>query len=164
MSKTLVVIPARLAALRLPNKPLLTIQGDPMIVHVWRRGVEADLGPVLVACCGNEIADVVRQAGGQAVVTDPNLPSGTDRVFAAVQAFDPDHRYDTIINLQGDLPFIAASSLQAIMEPFVDPDVDVTSIAAPIQNRDDILNPNVVKIALTLQSSERRGRALYFSR
>ncbi len=164
MSKTLIVIPSRLAATRLPQKPLISIRGEPMIVHVLRRGLEAEIGPVVVACCGEEIASVVRREGGQAVITDPELPSGSDRVFAAVKSFDPQGEYQTIINLQGDIPFIAPSSLQAVLKPFANQSVDITSIAAPIHDPEEIHNPSVVKIAMALASGAESGRALYFSR
>ena len=104
MEQALVVIPARLASVRLPNKPLADIHGQAMIVHVWRRAMEADIGPVLVACAEREIVDVIEAAGGRAVLTDPDHPSGSDRVWEAVQIADPDGDHDIIINLQGDLP------------------------------------------------------------
>lgn len=104
--KPIVLIPARLGSTRLPNKPLADIGGVPMIVHVLRRGLEAGIGPVAVACGEPEIADAVRAAGGVAVLTDPDLPSGSDRIFAALQSLDPgpESLYDVVVNLQGDLP------------------------------------------------------------
>ena len=93
---SLIVIPARMASTRLPGKPLADIHGKPMIVHVYERAVAADLGPVLVACAETEIADAIKAAGGNAVLTDPDLPSGTDRVRAAADIFDPDQTYDIV--------------------------------------------------------------------
>jgi 3-deoxy-manno-octulosonate cytidylyltransferase (CMP-KDO synthetase) len=110
-SRTVVLIPARLAATRLPDKPLLPIGGVPMIVHVWRRAVEADLGPVVVACAEQVIADAVRAAGGEAVLTDPALPSGTDRIHQALGRLDPERRYELVVNVQGDLPVLEPPTL-----------------------------------------------------
>ena len=100
----IVVIPARMASTRLPGKPLAEINGRPMILHMLDRGREAGIGPVAVACGDPEIADAVRAAGGRAVLTDPALPSGSDRVHAALAELDPDRRHDVVVNLQGDLP------------------------------------------------------------
>src|SRR5215472_4954068 len=100
----LIVIPSRMASTRLPGKPLADIHGEPMIVHVWRRAIEADIGPVLVAAGEAEIAHAVEAAGGKAVLTRPDHPSGSDRVFEALGHFDPAGRHDVIVNLQGDLP------------------------------------------------------------
>src|SRR5260221_11316072 len=102
----LIVIPSRMASTRLPGKPLADIHGEPMIVHVWRRAVEAAIGPVVVACAEAEIAAAIERAGGSAVLTDPNHPVGTDRVHEAVRRLDSDRRHDIIVNLQGDLPTI----------------------------------------------------------
>src|SRR6266576_3438831 len=102
----LVVIPSRLAATRLPGKPLADINGEPMIVHVWRRAIEAAIGPVLVACGEAAIVEAVKAAGGEAVLTRPDHPSGSDRIFEAVQKVDPAGRYDAVVNLQGDAPTV----------------------------------------------------------
>ena len=112
----IVIIPARMASTRLPGKPLADIHGKPMIVHVLERGREADLGPVAVACGDAEIADAVRAAGGRAVLTDPDLPSGSDRVFAALAELDPDGRHDVVVNLQGDLPTITEAQLRPVID------------------------------------------------
>ncbi len=88
----ILLIPARLAASRLPGKPLADIAGVPMIVHVWRRAVAADCGPVVVASGDREIAEAVERAGGRAVMTDPALPTGSDRIHAAISALDPGRR------------------------------------------------------------------------
>src|SRR5690606_23749353 len=116
----IVVIPARLASTRLPDKPLADIHGEPMIAHGWRRAVEADVGPVLVACADRAIADAVEAAGGRAVLTRPNHPSGSDRVHEAVQRIDPDQRHDLVVNLQGDLPTVAPEVVRAVLAPFTD--------------------------------------------
>ena len=117
----IVIIPARMASTRLPGKPLADIHGRPMIVHVLDRGREADLGPVAVACGDAVIADAVRAAGGRAVLTDPALPSGSDRVFAALAELDPEGRHDVVVNLQGDFPTITAAQLRLVVAPLADP-------------------------------------------
>ena len=158
-----IVIPARLASSRLPDKPLADINGEPMIVHVWRRAVEADIGPVLVAAAENEIAEVVREAGGEAVLTDPELPSGSDRVFRALRAVDPEARHDVVVNLQGDLPTIAPDVLRASLSPLSDAAVDIGTLAAEIAAADEC-DPNVTKAVIGLAPGQTVGRALYFSR
>jgi len=163
-NNAIVVIPARLASTRLPDKPLAEIAGAPMIVQVWRRAMEADVGPVVVACAEDAIADAVRQAGGEAVLTDPDHPSGSDRIFEAVERFDPDRRYATVINLQGDLPTIAANAVRAVLEPLDDPAVDIATLVAEISEAEERTNPNVVKAVLAMAPGARLGRALYFSR
>ena len=97
----MVIIPARMASTRLPGKPLADIAGQPMIVHCWRRAVEAEVGPVVVAGAEPEIAAAVEAAGGTAVLTAPELPSGSDRAAAALAAVDPDGSHDAVVNLQG---------------------------------------------------------------
>src|ERR1700754_4688136 len=104
MSEPLILIPARMAATRLPDKPLADIHGEPMIVHVWRRSVAATIGPVVVACGDQPIADAIESVGGIAVMTDPDLPSGSDRIAQALRRVDPDGRHDIVVNVQGDLP------------------------------------------------------------
>jgi len=160
----IVVIPARLGATRLPNKPLADIHGEPMIVHVWRRAVAAAVGPVVVACAEAEIAEAVRAAGGEAVLTRPDHPSGSDRIHEAVEAIDPSGRHDAVINLQGDLPTIAPEVVRAVLEPLAIAEVDIATVAAPITDAEERGNPNVVKAAVGFGPGARIARALYFSR
>ena len=162
--ETCVVVPARLNATRLPRKPLVDIAGEPMIVHVWRKAVAAGCGPVIVACAETEVADAVCAAGGTVAMTDADLPSGSDRVLAALEAIDPERRFDTVINLQGDLPTIEADAVRTALEPLADPAVDIGTLVAPIANAAEREDPNVVKAACALPSGERTARALYFSR
>lgn len=163
-----VIIPSRLAATRLPHKPMADIHGRPMIEHVWRRAMSAGVGPVIVACGDQPIVDAIRAIGGHAVLTDPGLPSGSDRVHAVLEQFDPDRQFDVAINLQGDLPTLDPAVLRAVLLPLADPLVDIATLAVPITDPDEIANPNVVKIALELaprlRPGEATGRALYFSR
>ncbi len=160
--KTLVVIPARLDSTRLPQKALADICGKPMIEWVLNQAIQAAVGDVIVATCGSEIADVIEKAGGHAIITDPALPSGTDRVWAAYVAMGkPD--VDIIIGLQGDLPFFKPTLLQEILKPFENADVDVATLATLITESCDITNPNVVKIAMDRPQGN-IARAVYFSR
>lgn len=171
MLNPIILIPSRLASQRLPNKPLLDIGGEPMVVRVWRCGVNAGIGPVVVACCGPEIENVITKAGGQAVITDPDLPKGSDRIYAALKEIEsqkPGQLYDVIINLQGDLPIISASLIHKVLAPLSDPAVDIATLAVPILDSEDLRNVNIVKVAITApqqtSSGEKIGRALYFSR
>jgi len=157
--KPIVLIPARMASTRLPGKPLADIAGKPMIVRVWEQAVAAKVGPVVVAAAEREIADAVEAAGGRAVMTAPELPSGSDRIFAALEAVGGDH--DVVVNLQGDLPALDPGYVRAAVEAL--PGHDVATLAAEIGDPADFDNPNVVKPAVTWTTAG-QGRALYFSR
>ncbi len=163
IQRALIVIPARMASTRLPRKPLADLCGAPMIAQVWRRAMEAAIGPVLVAADCAEIVAAIEAEGGQAVLTEPDLPSGSDRIFAALQAFDPQRHYQIIVNLQGDLPTIDAASVRAALEPLEDPAVDIATLAARILRAEERNDPNVVK-AVGSPLSPNRLRALYFTR
>lgn len=162
--RPVVVIPARLAATRLPRKPLADIGGVPMIVQVWRRAMEADIGPVLVAAAEEEIAEAVARAGGQAVLTAPGHPSGSDRIHEAVERFDAEGRFDVVVNVQGDLPTLDPAAIRAALRPLDDPAVDIATLAAVIRREEEIANPNVVKAVAELPDGASVGRALYFTR
>ena len=160
----IVIIPARLASQRLPNKPLADIAGEPMIVHVWRRAVKADIGPVVVACADAPIADAIATAGGKAVMTDPDHPSGSDRIHEALLKLDPKRTYDAVVNVQGDLPAIDPEVIGAVLEPLHNRAVDMATLAAEISDPAERSDPNVVKAVVDLAPGARIGRALYFSR
>lgn len=160
----LLVIPARMASTRLPGKPLADIGGVPMIVHVWRRAMEAGLGPVVVACAEHAIAVAIEAAGGRAVLTRPDHPSGSDRIFEAVSLLDPSRRHDVVVNLQGDLPLIDPAAIKAALLPLADAQVDIATLAAPIHDDAELTSPNVVKVAAGFAAGARIARALYFSR
>ena len=160
----IIAIPSRLAATRLPNKPLADIGGVPMIVQVWRRATEAGIGPVLVACAEREIAEAVERAGGQAILTDPNHQNGTDRIGEALAKVDPEGRYDTVVNVQGDLPTIDPQVIRASLLPLTNPEVDIATLVAEIKVEDERTNPNVVKCVVGFRPGERMARALYFTR
>jgi 3-deoxy-manno-octulosonate cytidylyltransferase (CMP-KDO synthetase) len=151
---TIVVIPARMASTRLPGKPLADIHGMPMIVHCWKRAVEANVGQVLVAAAEVEIADVVRAHGGDAIVTNPALPSGSDRIAEALSLRDPQRRFDYVVNLQGDLPTIDTLSIRRCLAGLVNEPADISTIAALIEREEDVANPNIVK-AIAPLSEER---------
>ncbi len=159
----LVLIPARLAASRLPGKPLLDIHGQPMIVHVWRRAMEADLGPVIVATDSPDIADAVRRAGGEAVMTRADHASGTDRIAEALLTADPHGLHDIIVNFQGDLPTVAPHVVQQTARVLDDSSVDIGTPVARITAAHEAQAPSVVKMVGTPTGPD-RFRALYFTR
>jgi 3-deoxy-manno-octulosonate cytidylyltransferase (CMP-KDO synthetase) len=165
----IIVIPARLASTRLPDKPLADLAGEPMIVHVWRRAVEADLGPVVVASGDQEITAAVEAAGGRAVATRADHPSGSDRIHEAVCLVDPDHRHDAVINLQGDLPLLEPAAIRAVYEQLSlgeddQPLPDMTTLAAVIADDREHTDPNVVKAVISIAKDALAGQALYFTR
>ncbi len=160
----IVVIPARMASTRLPGKPLALIGGRAMILHVLDRAREADIGPVAVACAEAEVADAVRAAGGAAVLTDPALPSGSDRAQAALETLDPDGRHDVVVNLQGDFPTISAASIRAALAPLDDPAVEIGTLVTPVRTAQEAAAPQVVKAACAFAPGQTVARALYFSR
>ena len=164
MPPTLVVIPARLQSTRLPAKPLADINGTPMIVHVWRRAVEADVGRVVVASDTEAINAVIRAAGGEAVLTRPDHASGSDRVFEAVSRIDGAGSFEIILNLQGDLPSLAADVARACLEPLRAAGPDIATIAVEITREEERTDPNVVKLVGTPTTVPGRLRALYFTR
>ena len=159
-----IVIPSRLAATRLPRKPLAEILGEPMIVHVWRRAVEAGIGPVIVACADREIAEAVAAVGGRAVMTRPGHASGSDRIHEAVASADPGGRHDVVVNLQGDLPAIDPAAVAAVLGPLAEPAVDIATLVSEIVEERERTDPNVVKAVVSLAEDADVGRALYFSR
>ena len=158
----ILVIPARMASSRLPGKPLAVIAGRPMIVRVWERAMAAKLGPVVVAAAEPEIAAAIEAAGGRAVLTDPNLPSGSDRIFAALKTVDPEGRHDLVVNLQGDLPALEPEAIRAVAEAL--PGSDIATLAAEITDPLERDNPAVVKAVVAWDKDGRKGRALYFTR
>ncbi len=161
----IVLIPARMAARRLPGKPLADIAGAPMIVRVLRAALAAGIGPVAVAAADGEIVAAVRAAGGEAVLTDPALPSGSDRILAALDQIDPAGAHDAVINLQGDMPFIDTAAINACAHLLADRSgCDLATLVAPESTPADRANPDVVKAVLALAPGGARGRALYFTR
>jgi 3-deoxy-manno-octulosonate cytidylyltransferase (CMP-KDO synthetase) len=162
-ARTLVLIPARMAATRLPGKPLLDIAGLPMIVHVLRRAEAAKIGRVAVATDTPEIAAVVTAHGGEAVMTRPDHASGSDRIHEALGKLDPEGKAEIVVNLQGDFPTILPDNIRCVLGPLADPAVDIATLAAEIHTEEESTNPNVVK-AVGSPIGPRRLRALYFTR
>lgn len=160
----IVMVPARLASTRLPNKPLADIHGAPMIVHVWRRAMEADVGPVVVACAEEAIAEAVTAAGGRAVLTDPTHASGSDRIFEALTAVDPQGRHDAVVNLQGDLPTLDPALVREVLRPLAEGPADIATLVVEIREAEERRNPNVVKAAVSFPEGATIARAPYFSR
>ena len=163
LNHTLVLIPSRLAATRLPGKPLKDIAGLPMIVQVLRRAEAARIGRVAVATDTAEIAAAVTAHGGEAVMTRADHPSGSDRIFEALGKLDPEGRIDTVINLQGDLPTIPSADIRAAAALLEDPAVDIGTLAAEIRKDDEHTTPSVVKLVGS-PLGDHRLRALYFTR
>jgi len=163
--KPIVLIPARMAATRLPGKPLADIAGQPLIVRVLRQAEAAGIGPVAVAAGDAEIVRAVEAAGGRAVLTDPALPSGSDRILAALNALDPERRHDVVINLQGDIPFADPGLVKkcaALLEE--QPDCDISTIIVAKSAPDELRNPDVVKAIVSFGANPKAARALYFTR
>jgi 3-deoxy-manno-octulosonate cytidylyltransferase (CMP-KDO synthetase) len=163
MSDTLVLIPARLAATRLPGKPLADIHGLPMIVHVVRRAQAAKIGEVVVATDSEPVLAAVEKAGGRAVMTGVDHPSGSDRIHEALTELDPERRIRTVVNVQGDLPAIDPADIKAALGPLTDPAVDIATLAAIIRDDAELTNPNVVK-AIGREIAPRRLHAKTFTR
>jgi 3-deoxy-manno-octulosonate cytidylyltransferase (CMP-KDO synthetase) len=164
MTGALVLIPSRLASTRLPGKPLADIHGAPMIEHVWRRAVEADVGRVVVATDSPEIAAAIQRAGGEVQMTRPDHQNGTDRIFEAVQRIDPERKFSYIVNVQGDLPTIEPRLIRTCLDVLIaEPATDIATIACAITDPEERTNPNVVKAVGTPIGPDRL-RALYFTR
>lgn len=163
MPKAIVLIPARMASTRLPGKPLADIHGLPMIVHVLRRAEAAHIGDAVVATDSEAVQAAVEKAGGRAVMTRSDHVSGSDRIYEALEALDPEHRCEVAVNVQGDLPTIAPDDIRAALKPLADPDVDIATLAAIITEPAELTNPNVVK-AIGSAIAPGRLRARTFTR
>jgi 3-deoxy-manno-octulosonate cytidylyltransferase (CMP-KDO synthetase) len=161
---TAIIIPARLASSRLPNKPLLPINGKPMILHVWERAKAAELGEVIVATDSQEIRDVISFAGGICELTNEHHQSGSDRIFEALENFDSGNQFDYIINLQGDLPQINRECLVAVLNLLIDEVVDIGTLACEMTNPDEINSTSIVKAIADINSATQIGQAINFTR
>jgi 3-deoxy-manno-octulosonate cytidylyltransferase (CMP-KDO synthetase) len=160
----IVIIPARMASTRLPGKPLADIGGVPMIVRVWQQAMAAKVGPVIVAAAEREICAAIESAGGKAVITNPDLASGSDRIFEALESVDAAGTHDVVVNLQGDLPALDPSYVRAVANVLAPTGADIATLAAEIDDPADFDNPSVVKPVVTWDVTGQRGRALYFTR
>jgi 3-deoxy-manno-octulosonate cytidylyltransferase (CMP-KDO synthetase) len=162
--KPIVLIPARMASTRLPGKPLAEIAGEPMIAHVWRRACAANAGPVVVAAAEQGIVQAIESRGGRAILTDPALASGSDRIFAALNLVDRENTHDVVVNVQGDLPALEPSYVNDVVAALAATGADIATLAAEIDDPADCNNPAVVKPVVAWESGGKRGRALYFTR
>jgi 3-deoxy-manno-octulosonate cytidylyltransferase (CMP-KDO synthetase) len=161
----IVLIPARMAATRLPGKPLADIGGAPMIVRVLRQAEAAGIGPVAVAAGDREIVEAVEAAGGRAVLTDPDLPSGSDRIVAALRELDPQGAHDVVVNLQGDIPFVQPQAIAAVARLLADqPGCDLSTVMVAEADPSERRNPDIPKVVAAMQPDGRSARALYFTR
>jgi 3-deoxy-manno-octulosonate cytidylyltransferase (CMP-KDO synthetase) len=160
----IVMIPSRLASTRLPNKPLAEIAGVPMIVQVWRRAVAAGVGPVIAACGDPEIVTAVEAEGGRAVLTDPDLPTGSDRIHAALTLLDPGRAHDAVVNVQGDMPMLDPAAIRLAFEALADPETDIATLAAEITDPTALASTGVNKVAAGFVDPSKPARALYFSK
>lgn len=160
----IVVIPARMASTRLPGKPLADIAGVSMIVRVLRQAKAANIGDVIVAAAEREICDAIEKDGGKAVLTTPDLPSGSDRVFEALEKVDPSAKHDVVVNLQGDLPALDPAYVRDVAKVLELSGADIATLAAEIDDPADRDNPSVVKPVVAWDADGRTGRALYFTR
>jgi len=160
----LILIPARMASTRLPGKPLADIAGEAMIVRVWERASAAKAGPVVVAAAEREIADAIEKAGGRAVMTAPDHPSGSDRIAAALDMVDTEAVHDVVVNVQGDLPALDPTYIGAVLDALSATGADIATLAAEIKDHSDRDNPAVVKSIISWSRNDRIGRALYFTR
>ncbi|MDC0232503.1 3-deoxy-manno-octulosonate cytidylyltransferase [Pelagibacteraceae bacterium] len=158
--KTAIIIPARMASQRLPNKPMVKINGIPMIERVWKQGINSKIGDVYVACSEDEVFDLISSKGGKAIMTDPNLPSGTDRVFAAFNSLDNQDEYESIINLQGDMPLIDSINIQNVNIP-LEKGYDIGTIATNISS-DEEKNENITKVSIDWKKEDVVGNSLDF--
>lgn len=167
MTKPLIIIPARMASTRLPGKPLSDIAGKPMIIHVLERCLEVKDVPVVVASGDDVILEVVKSYGGVGIKTHFDHQSGSDRIFEALKSYDPEGTFDTIINVQGDLPLLEPYLIENLLYVLEKSPCDIATLATLIEDKEEIYNPNVVKIAMTPLSNvgeDDIAKALYFSR
>jgi 3-deoxy-manno-octulosonate cytidylyltransferase (CMP-KDO synthetase) len=164
MAETLIVIPARLKATRLPDKALALIEGEPMIVHVWRRAMEAECGPVLVATDAPSVQDAVAAAGGEAMLTSEMHQSGSDRIYEALTRVDQGRKFTSIVNLQGDLPTLDPTLIRACLATIQGGKADIGTLAAEIRREEERADPNVVKVVGSPLQEPNTLRALYFTR
>jgi 3-deoxy-manno-octulosonate cytidylyltransferase (CMP-KDO synthetase) len=162
--RALIIIPARMAATRLPGKPLALIDGEPMIVHVWKRACQSNIGPVIVACGDSEILEEIEKRGGKAILTNPKLPSGSDRVYSAAKIFDPSGEFEFIINVQGDQPTLDPNHIARTVDALEDSNANMSTLVTLIKDKKDINDPSVIKVAIDFLENKKIANAVYFSR
>ena len=158
--KTAIIIPSRMSSKRFPNKPMAKINGIPMIERVWKQGINSKIGDVYVACSEYEVFNLISSKGGKAIMTDPNLPSGTDRVFAAFNLLNNKDEYESIINLQGDMPLIDSINIQSVNIP-LENGYDIGTIATDISSEEE-KNENITKVSIDWKEADVVGNSLDF--
>ena len=158
--KTIIVIPARMGSTRFPNKPMALIDGVPMIARVWEKAKDADIGSVIVACCEKEVFDFIQSIGGKAIMTNPSLPSGTDRVFNAISVLAEADHFDSIINLQGDMPIINPLDIKKVNEPLIQ-GFDIGTLVTNISTEEE-KEENITKAKINWIKKNQLGEALDF--
>ncbi len=159
--KTIILIPSRMASTRFPGKPLINIHGKPMIQKVWEKAINSNIGDVVVACAEKEVFDLINSLGGKAILTDPNLPSGTDRIYSALNKINSKVDFDCIINLQGDMPLIEPEQIKSVITP-LEKKYSIGTLATNL-NKNEINNPNVTKVVVDLKNNK-VGKAKEFFR
>ncbi len=142
--KTIIMIPSRMASSRLPEKPMIKIDNIPMIQRVWKQAVKSEVGEVYVACSENEVYELIVSLGGNAILTDPDLPSGSDRIYSALQQIERSSKIDCIINLQGDMPLIDPKHIKEVIEPIRN-NYEIGTLATTLK-KNEIVNQNVTKV------------------
>lgn len=144
--KTIIMIPSRMASSRFPGKPMVKINGKPMIQRVWEQAINCNIGDVVVACSENEVFDLITNLGGKAILTNPNLPSGTDRIYSALTKMPEHKEFDFIINLQGDMPIIKPQQIKKVINPLKHK-YSIGTLATNLK-RDEVSNKNVTKVSV----------------
>ncbi len=159
--KSVIIIPSRMASKRFPGKPLVKINGIPMIHRVWQQAIASNLGDVYVACSEKVVYDLIQNLGGKAIITDPNLPSGTDRIHSALSQISNLSEIEHIINLQGDMPLISPEAIKKVIEP-LEHNYSIGTIATDLKEN-ELLNPNITKILVDWKN-DKVGMAKEFFR
>ncbi len=159
--KSIIIIPARMASTRFPGKPLIKIDGIPMIQRVWQQAIKSEVGEVFVACCEKEVQDLIKNLGGKAILTDPNLPTGTDRIYSAFETINKSSDIECIINLQGDMPLINSEHIKKVIEPIKN-NYSIGTLATTLKEN-ELYNPNVTKILVNWKDNS-LGEAKEFFR
>ena len=142
--KSIIIIPSRMASTRFPGKPLAKINGIPMIQRVWQQAITSSVGDVYVACSEMKIFDLINSLGGKTILTDPNLPTGTDRIYSAFQQIKNLSQIECVINLQGDMPLINPKHIQEVIKPIKN-NYSIGTLATTLQ-KNELHNPNVTKV------------------
>ena len=164
MENNLIIIPSRMESKRLPGKPLLDIEGIPMVIRVAKQAIKSNSGLVYIACCDEEVYKTAKNYGINVIMTNPNHNSGTDRIYEAFKNINNSNKIDTIINLQGDMPTISSNLIRDLVKFKETIPSDIFTLANAINDKDDMLDKDIVKVALSVNKNEEYGRALYFSR